>query len=76
MRLIRSEVMLGLYSTRVGETRGQGLFYCSDWLGPISEAHLVMMVWARPDGSWLGYGVGSCLELEDSVIIGWHPWGI
>ena len=39
MRIVRSEAMLGMYNTRLGETRGSGLFDFVDWVRRVGEAH-------------------------------------
>ena len=54
-----SEARLGLSSPRLGETRRHGPFFGIDWVRPMGEARMVMIVRARPGRDWLGQGIGS-----------------
>lgn len=51
MRIVGSEVMWDMYSTRLGETHMRGLFDCTNWVRPVDKARLVMIKWVRPGGN-------------------------
>lgn len=52
------EARLGLYCTRLDETRERGPFIGAKWVRPVAEARMVMTVPLRPGRDWLGQGIG------------------
>lgn len=70
-RTIGSKVRLGMYSTRL-ETHGCYLFDCADWMRPVGDSLMEMILRPRFGLDCFGQGFGLRFEWDDFVVSDWH----